>query len=372
MDKFMGLVEFYNEGNFDSSLESLLLHDMKPGTKQKAVPDRGTVVMKYNGVNIKWGISFCGLGDKGPPDFFFDDTRFMPLSSLACLSDKWNTYPKKYMLGHIMRELLKEYKKHQHKLVALHDSQLIQYEYAQTVVPLSDEKRNYTADVATEEIGNGHRVVFFKITLTNIHDNLGNCSLKKLVQDSPPVLYVKYSPTSAGQFEAKPFLSLSPKIKEEITHLECPPWRSGYLLGYIELVQKSVEEDLQTHVNGHIARRRFVASFLSHFGSAMLEYDVEQFKWIYFLFEVVCSYLYSFTCHRTCLKGSDNVTLVGIKLLPKFPEMMPKIVLKNLSKESSQPVTLENPGDYPYSPRWSMEEMATRTRELLKQRIMPS
>ena len=103
-------------------------------------------------------------------------------------------------------------------------------------------------------------------------------------------------------------------------------------------------------------RRRFIASCLSHFGTALLEYDLEHFRSIHFLFEVNTYY-----------------AVVTIALPEtQFPEKAPTITLKSLYQpsRSKSPLTkVFEPGSMPYSPRWSMDEMAVRMRSFLQENL---
>eukprot|EP00041_Stephanoeca_diplocostata_P025439 m.666093 g.666093 ORF g.666093 m.666093 type:complete len:62 (-) comp22748_c0_seq47:1254-1439(-) len=55
-----------------------------------------------------------------------------------------------------------------------------------------------------------------------------------------------------------------------------------------------LQDRMQVTADSFVARRKYIASFLSHFGSALLEYDVENFSRISFLFEV------RFSCEFWC------------------------------------------------------------------------
>ena len=88
-------------------------------------------------------------------------------------------------------------------------------------------------------------------------------------------------------------------------------------------------------------------------------YDVEQFAWLCFLFEVD-------GFHAT----------VKIELSPTFPEICPTITLLSAYRQAKGrggPVTLVfKQNSYPYSPRWPPAEMAARMRTFLQTDAFPN
>ena len=56
-------------------------------------------------------------------------------------------------------------------------------------------------------------------------------------------------------------------------------------MDYVPTVHQLLEEKVEMIVQSYIRRKECIASFLSVFGSSVLEYDTEGFKKLAFLFE---------------------------------------------------------------------------------------
>ena len=66
-----------------------------------------------------------------------------------------------------------------------------------------------------------------------------------------------------------------------------PHWGGDktYMVDYIPLVHQQLRERVEAISLSYVRRKEYTASCLSFMGSAVLEYDTEEFKTIAFLFE---------------------------------------------------------------------------------------
>ncbi len=71
--------------------------------------------------------------------------------------------------------------------------------------------------------------------------------------------------------------------------IRLPSWggeRTSHIIDYVDVVQRILQEKVQSIVQSYIMRKECVAAFLSVFGQSVLEYDTEDFKMMSYLFEL--------------------------------------------------------------------------------------
>eukprot|EP00058_Branchiostoma_floridae_P027834 XP_002613325.1 hypothetical protein BRAFLDRAFT_118725 [Branchiostoma floridae] len=174
-----------------------------------------------------------------------------------------------------------------------------------------------------------------------------------LVKDDPgedlAVLLAKFHNSEGSR--VTPQLFLSPKVEHALgdnTALRIPRFPTGgCLMDYVPQVQDFLQKQIDHIVEGYQRRREYVAAFISRFGGSVLEYDAE-----------------SFTKLSLVLEWNEFFFVLHIELPSRFPQDMPVFTFQScyhLSKTNGEPyISVQK--SYPYSPRWTGEEMAHRAK----------
>jgi BRCA1-A complex subunit BRE len=167
-------------------------------------------------------------------------------------------------------------------------------------------------------------------------------------------LLVTFHPPNASK--VTPHLFLSPRVERVLGgtgSLRLPPWGGGHetcLMDYVPLIHQLLTEKVEAIIQSYTRRKEYVAALLSIMGRSVLEYDTEGFKKVAFLFE---QQGFSFVAH--------------LELTDDFPKEQPSVVLSSVYHCMDGFPCQSIVSDYPYSPRWSTEEMAERFRNYLIQ-----
>ncbi|XP_033101139.1 BRISC and BRCA1-A complex member 2-like [Anneissia japonica] len=305
--------------------------------------DRFKIHIPYAGRNISWQIIFNSQNVDEPPDFIFgqDDEEFVPeLEEIKCLVN-WNPGDENSLL-YVLREIVCLYREHQQTLLEVNPR--FQFEYTS----LLDTKI-----YADFEVHQGRKVpgvrdvpINFLIRLPiNFHE-LPEFIIKENPGEDVAILLVSYQNQAATKI--LPQLYLSPRIEHALggsSSLRIPSFPAdSCLLDYIPHVCELLQNMVEQISKGYRRRKEYIAAFLSHYGKSVLEYDIEGFYKISFLFEN-----YDFFC------------TVHIELPTYFPREQPVIHFQSIyhfdvyGKPFSSVIR-----NYPYSPRWTGNEMAQR------------
>ncbi|TWW71648.1 BRCA1-A complex member 2 [Takifugu flavidus] len=113
-----------------------------------------------------------------------------------------------------------------------------------------------------------------------------------------------------------------------------------------------MESDLQVQyvIQGYHKRREYIAAFLSHFGTGVVEYDAE-----------------GFTKLTLLLMWKDFCFLVHVDLPLYFPRDQPTLTFQSVYHfTNSGQLYSQVQKSYPYSPRWDGNEMAKRAKAYFK------
>jgi BRCA1-A complex subunit BRE len=309
----------------------------------------------YLGTTLEWAISFGG-GDGQPPDFVFDDVAFHPV--LKSVGWEPTGSSNGNALVELLSELMQQYRWYQHRLVASHPDPLVKYEYTSTIGK-PEKFEGYFIDVVSLQAAPSGVPVKFLVSFPKMHEGLVQCPLKKVLAESPPQIVVSYDPQQEGGMVASEALVIAKEATAQMSSaVECPPWSGDnvYLGLYIKHAEGEIKKKLEAEATQYVLRRQQLAAFLSHFGTALLEYDLEHFRSIHLLFEVQAFY-----------------AVVAISLPDGFPQLQPTIAIHSLYRpiKSRAPFvkTFNHVGDFPYSPRWSADEIAERTRTFLQETL---
>lgn len=103
---------------------------------------------------------------------------------------------------------------------------------------------------------------------------------------------------------------------------------------------------MQYVIQGYHKRREYIAAFLSHFGTGVVEYDAE-----------------GFTKLTLLLMWKEFCFLVHIDLPLFFPRDQPTLTFQSVYHfTNSGQLYSQAQKNYPYSPRWDGNEMAKRAK----------
>ncbi|XP_021109301.1 BRCA1-A complex subunit BRE isoform X5 [Heterocephalus glaber] len=166
------------------------------------------------------------------------------------------------------------------------------------------------------------------------------------------LLSVSFEDTEATQVYPK--LYLSPRIEHALggsSALHIPAFPGGgCLIDYVPQVCHLLTNKVQYVIQGYHKRREYIAAFLSHFGTGVVEYDAE-----------------GFTKLTLLLMWKDFCFLVHIDLPLFFPRDQPTLTFQSVYHfTNSGQLYSQAQKNYPYSPRWDGNEMAKRAKAYFK------
>ncbi|XP_039769010.1 BRISC and BRCA1-A complex member 2 isoform X3 [Ornithorhynchus anatinus] len=162
------------------------------------------------------------------------------------------------------------------------------------------------------------------------------------------LLSVSFEDAEATQVFPK--LYLSPRIEHALggsSALHIPAFPGGgCLIDYVPQVCQLLTNKVQYVIQGYHKRREYIAAFLSHFGTGVVEYDAE-----------------GFTKLTLLLMWKDFCFLVHIDLPLYFPRDQPTLTFQSVYHfTNSGQLYSQAQKNYPYSPRWDGNEMAKRAK----------
>eukprot|EP00064_Thunnus_orientalis_P017677 superscaffoldBa00003821_g17763 len=166
------------------------------------------------------------------------------------------------------------------------------------------------------------------------------------------LLSVSFEDAEATQVFPK--LYLSPSIEHALggsSALHIPAFPSGgCLIDYVPQVCQLLTNKVQYVIQGYHKRREYIAAFLSHFGTGVVEYDAE-----------------GFTKLTLLLMWKDFCFLVHVDLPLYFPRDQPTLTFQSVYHfTNSGQLYSQVQKSYPYSPRWDGNEMAKRAKAYFK------
>ncbi|XP_069464827.1 BRISC and BRCA1-A complex member 2 isoform X3 [Ambystoma mexicanum] len=329
LSPFISNVVRYGKVGLDST-NCLRITDLKSGcTSLTPGPscDRFKLHIPYAGETLKWDIIFNALYPELPPDFIFgEDAEFLPDPSALHNLASWNPEDPECLLL-VVKELVQQY--HQYQCSRLRESSRLMFEY-QTLV----EEPQY---------GENMEVYAGKKNNWDANEDPG---------EDVALLSVSFEDTEASQVFPK--LYLSPRIEHALggaTALHIPTIPSGgCLIDYVPQVCQLITNKVQYIIQGYHKRREYIAAFLSHFGTGMVEYDAE-----------------GFTKLTLLLMWKDFCFLVHIDLPLYFPRDQPTLTFQSVYHfTASGQLYSQTQKNYPYSPRWDGNEMAKRAKAHFK------
>ncbi|XP_048452492.1 BRISC and BRCA1-A complex member 2 [Rhincodon typus] len=334
---------------------NLKITDLKSGcTSLTPGPccDRFKLHIPYAGETLKWDIIFnCHYPDL-PPDFIFgEDVDFLPEPTMLHHLNDWNSQNPDCLLL-VIKELVQQY--HKYQCDRLHESSRLMFEYTalqegpefgDNMEIYAGRKNNWTGEFSAR----------FLLKLPVDFSNIPTYLLKDTVIDpgeDVALLSVSFEDTEATQVFPK--LYLSPRIEHSFggnSSLHLPPYPLiSPLYDPTCLICQDIVSKVQYIIQGYHRRREYIAAFLSHFGTGVVEYDAE-----------------GFTKLTLLLMWKDFCFLVHIDLPLYFPRDQPTLTFQSVYHfTNSGQLYQQIQKSYPYSPRWDGNEMAKRAKAYFK------
>lgn len=312
--------------------------------QKKPCGDRFKLVIPYAGVSVTWEIVFFGNTPHFPPDFLFDDRSFAPdLESIESLNT-WKSDDSKSLLR-VVQELMELYRKHQVSLIESYSR--LQFEYSSLVQQAGFSEND--VEVQVHQKGRSSLINF----LIKLHVDFSRIPpsfcMENPDEDSAVLLITFHSPDG---LKITPQLFLSPHIEEALggsASLRIPAFPSGgCLMDYVPNVRQLLKNKVDQIINGFEKRKEYFDAFLSHFGSSVLEYDMAGLSKLSFLME-----------------WKDFYFVLQIEIPRYFPQENPAFIFQSIYHSSHGRPYAVTCHDYPYSPRWSGDEMAERARSYI-------
>ncbi|XP_022103676.1 BRISC and BRCA1-A complex member 2-like isoform X2 [Acanthaster planci] len=316
---------------------------------QRHCCDRFKIQIPYAGNTVTWQIIFDSMHPSDPPDFIFNDqdSGFMPnIEEIKSLVN-WDAEDTS-ALSLVIRELLGAYKEHQRQLLG----ERLQFEHSSL---LATGRFTDVEVYHSRKTARGPTTVNFLIRLPVDFSNIPEFLVKDNPGDDTAILLVSFQNQEATK--VSPQLYLSPRVEHVLggsASLRIPTFQNGNcLMDYVPNVCQLLENMVEQIVKGYQKRKEYLSAFLSHYGRAVLEYDAETFNKISLL-----------------LRNGDFYCILHIVIPTFFPRDQPLFELQSVYNVTTYGKLIAAVNkEYPYSPRWSGNEMADRARIFLEQWI---
>lgn len=338
----------------DSS-NCLRVTDLKTGcTSLTPAPccDRFKLHIPYAGETLKWDIIFNARYPELPPDFIFgEDVEFLPEPSELPHLVQWDAGNPECLLQ-LVKELIQQY--HHYQCQRLRESSRLLFEY-DSLLEDPNYGRNMEIYAGRKNTWTGEFSARFLLKLPVDFSNIPVYLLKDTTLDpGEDVALLSVSFEDAEATQVFPKLYLSPSIEHALggsSALHIPAFPGGgCLIDYVPQVCQLLTNKVQYVIQGYHKRREYIAAFLSHFGTGVVEYDAE-----------------GFTKLTLLLMWKDFCFLVHVDLPLYFPRDQPTLTFQSVYHfTSSGQIYSQIQKSYPYSPRWDGNEMAKRAKAYFK------
>ncbi|BFZ06994.1 hypothetical protein BsWGS_10033 [Bradybaena similaris] len=301
--------------------------------------DRFKLKIPYAQQLLTWEVIFDSGNLKEPPDFIFDqeDDDFCPpleqINSLVCW-DWQNTES----LAAVLVELLEFYKEYQLKRAG---TNMVLQRHMGSLLEVSPDSLQVVINKKEKGLG----TVNVLVRLDEHFSDLPAYLAEGNPGTDAAVLHVCFPYPESAAVQTQLFLS--PRLDTAFGgagSLHIPTFHHGILLGeYVENVRQLLKQQVKLVCEGYEKKKDYIAAFLSHFGTAILEYDAQSFSKIAFLFE-----------------WNDFFFIFAVELPLYFPADHPTFIFKSVYHSQNKKPYTERYINFPYSPRWTGNEMAKR------------
>lgn len=339
--------EIIRNGKIGISAGNIAVIHAKSGCsnfEKKPLCDRFKIVIPYGGQSVTWEILFHALYPELPPDFIFDDGNFKPdINDIESLCN-WNPDDPASLIQ-VIQQLLEKYR--WQEVMLLEDYSRLQFEYSSLIHQAGFSDTDVEVLLNRK---NRNGPVNFLIRLPIDFSKLPPFLTKDNPGDDSAVLLVTFQTPDGSRIT--PQLYLSPRVEQALggnAALRIPSFSSaGCLMDYVPLVRQLLSNKIEQIVVGFEKRKEYVAAFLSHYGRSIVEYEAESFSKLSLMFE-----------------WNDFYFLLHINIPLYFPQDKPSFMFQSIYHANlGRPYSVIC-NDYPYSPRWSGNEMAERAQSFL-------
>lgn len=282
------------------------------------------------------------LGDQSrpdvPPDFIFDERveepdPFLPSGPIEAGALSWAWSPES-MLG-LVRDLVLARREHILRQARRHSCLAIGTEVR--LLEHSEALLHNPWDLLVHGDGS----VAIRLVLVTLADTLPPGRLQEALRQQPLRVELVLRPRGVAAFDGD-YTAHGPA---EVTSVSAASGSSSPAQ-YVDAAVAAVQAQARRHAEMMAARRQYVAAFLVQFGSGTVEYDTQAFQRLALLLEY-----------------KRVLFVLKIELSDAFPQKQPVFTLLPASFGTYPHVV----SDYPYSPRWSPDEMARRARTYLQE-----
>lgn len=317
--------------------------------------NRITLNIPYAGHFLKWEVIFRNDNLSFAPDLdlfnddFLNEYDANELSRSLPSWAKWDAKNPK-ALNDLIDDLIKLYKTYQISLLNNEKYSRLLFEYTSLLEEIGVDQDN--VEIIVHE--HSKSVVFLMSLdvdtsalppqLQLPHSSINNSNGK---QQAAALLMVTFQQRIDGSQTQHPQLFLASYLEYALggtANKHIPPFPAqGCLLDYVPAVRKLLEDKIQFVCDNFHLKRKYIAHLLAVHLGAVLEYD---------------SVLYT---KATLLLHHDNFYyLLFITISGQFPREKPKYMLRSIYHMSHGKLINEALNDYPYSPRWTPQEMIQR------------
>ncbi|XP_064484121.1 BRISC and BRCA1-A complex member 2-like [Ornithodoros turicata] len=315
-----------------------------PRDGSKQLLDRFKISVPYGGQTLMWEVIFQAHRADWPPDFIFDDVLFLPdIAEIPSLLN-WNHSDEKALIP-VLNELLDLYRKFQ--VTTLESYPRAQFEYTSLVLQ-TDITESAVEVYINKKNANGP--IRFWIRLPIDFSKLPPVFAKENLSEDSAILQVTFQTPDGNR--VIPQLFLSPRVQEGIggtLSMRIPALNKDCcLMDYVPVVKQLIENKVEQVSSSFAKRKEYISALLGLFGGSLIEFDAENFTSISFLFE-----------HK------DFFFLLSISLPRFFPQDKPSLTFQSIYHTSMGWPYSITCTDYPYSPRWTPQEMANRARTFI-------
>lgn len=323
--------------------------------------ERFTLDIPYAGINLQWEVSFCPQNLYFAPDFEFHNDNFLINPEIDVISNhipslaNWDLENSQSLLS-ALKELLVLYRLYQmNKLINERKFANYYKEYKLLVEKTRFDESDVEVYIDRNEVV--HLLIVIRI------------DGKKLPTFMQPLMYTSeedhyLNPGEDAALLKVTFvpnrvmanLTLSPRLEQHLgtsqsLHIPTFSKESG-LVDYVLNIEALLQDRINEIEKYYKLRNEFMSSLLTAQGPSIVEYDNVQFSFAALVLEVE-----EFYC------------VVHIALGKKFPLENPKVTLKSIYHDTNGKLKKHEIENYPYSPRWSGNEMVSRILKNLLEEI---
>jgi len=295
-------------------------------------PTNFSVKIPYCGKFLQWEVIYNSISSSIPPDFIFDEglETFVGISEIKSMMN-WSPNDSNGLLK-IILELIGLYRDYQTKLIKNCSIERVKFEY-------NTIKENPNAEFLL--LGDELRCLL-PLQLDFLKDEKSE-NFKLLFEERPKLL-ITFSFSTLSNDTGVRHICFNTFWNVLLSGIKFPSWTEDtlivtYLRDLEKIVKKSFEDLL--------SRKRFIFSLIELF-SCCLEYDSYLFQKVSFLFDY-----------------NNFAFIVHISISTDFPQKQPIIILQATAMKNGSKVIQQVYDNYPYSPRWTAEEMGKRIRSWL-------